>query len=119
LTGWDGAAGIVRGDGAGEPKKETPGWISAYYRDVVVADERRFLVSEAQLHYKRVGPGRVNGERRVVMQDGKCMIQVGDEVWRVWREYEARGREEQQEQQQQQEQQDATEGENREGPAGK
>ena len=109
MSGWDGAAGIVRAD-ADLPKNETPSWVSAYHREVVLVDERRFLVSEAQLHYKRVGPGLVSGERRVVIQDGRCVIAVGEEVWQVWREYEARGREEEQ-------QEHGTEGENREGPA--
>ena len=91
MSGWDGAAGTVRPDAAGVPTKETPAWVHAYHRDVVLEDERRFLVSEAQLHLKVVGPGSVKGERRVVIQDGKCVIEVGEDVWRVWREYEARG----------------------------
>ncbi|KAH8797935.1 hypothetical protein F5884DRAFT_814120 [Xylogone sp. PMI_703] len=95
LAEWDGAAGIVRADTADTEKMETPAWVSAYYQEVVLVDEKRFLVSEARLHFKRVGPGQVRGERRVVIKDGKCMILVSDEVWRVWREYEARGREDQ------------------------
>ena len=72
-------------------KKETPAWVYAYDWDVVLADERRFLVTEAQLHMKVVGLGSVNGERRVVIWDRKCVIEIGEDGWRVWREYEARG----------------------------
>lgn len=67
-----------------------------YYRDVVLADERRFLVSEARMHMKVVEPGQVRGERKVVIQDGKCVIDVAEDVWRVWREYEGRGKDEEQ-----------------------
>jgi hypothetical protein len=94
LNGWDGAAGSVRPDPSSEPAKETPPWVYAYYREVVLEDEKRFLLSEARLHMKVVGPGLVSGERKVVIQDGKCVIEVADDVWRLWREYEARGKEE-------------------------
>lgn len=91
---WDGAAGSVRPDPANERVKETPPWVQAYYREVVLEDEKRFLLSEALLHMKVVDPGLVNGERKVIIQDGKCVIEVADNVWRLWREYEARGKEE-------------------------
>jgi hypothetical protein len=48
----------------GQPKRPTPEWAQVYYREVVLEDERRFLVSEALLHTKMVEPGQVNGERR-------------------------------------------------------
>lgn len=68
-----------------------PKWKQDYYHDVILVDERRFLVSEALDHIFRVGPGTVKGRRMVVIQDGKPLVEVGEEVWRVWREYEARG----------------------------
>jgi len=68
-----------------------PKWKQAYYQEVILPDERRFLVSEALEHIARVPPGTVKGETKVVIQDGKSLIEVSDEVWRVWREYEARG----------------------------
>lgn len=64
MSGWDGAAGSVRPDAMGQPKRPTPEWAQAYYREVVLEDERRFLVSEALLHTKMVESGQVNGERR-------------------------------------------------------
>lgn len=92
-TDWDGAAGTVRPpvtvNGAPAPP---PQWKQDYYNEVVLADERRFLVSEARLHIQMVGPGTVRGARRVVIQEGKCVIEVSDAVWRIWRQYEARGR---------------------------
>ena len=41
-----------------------------------------------------VGVCSVKGERKVVIEDGKVLIEVGEEIWRVWREYEARAGEE-------------------------
>jgi hypothetical protein len=32
----------------------------------------------------------VVGERKVVIQDGKCMIDIPEAVWAIWREYEAK-----------------------------
>jgi hypothetical protein len=68
-----------------------PKWKFDYYQEVVLADERRFLCSEAMEHILRVPPKSVQGERKVVIENGKCLIEVEDEVWRVWREYEKRG----------------------------
>jgi hypothetical protein len=91
MSSWDGAAGTVRPQVSVAPQP-TPKWVEDYYNEVVLQDERRFLVSEARLHIKLVEPGTVRGERRVVIQEGKCVIAIGDEVWKAWREYEARGR---------------------------
>jgi hypothetical protein len=32
-----------------------------------------------------------DGERKVVIHDGKCLINVPESVWEVWRSYEAKG----------------------------
>lgn len=29
--------------------------------------------------------------RKVVIEEGKCLIDVSDEIWEIWREYERRG----------------------------
>jgi hypothetical protein len=68
-----------------------PPWKEAYYKEVILADERRFLVSEALEHIKRVPPQSVKGERKVVIDEGKCLIEVSDEIWARWNEYKARG----------------------------
>jgi hypothetical protein len=65
-------------------------WKLAYYREVILVDERRFLVSEAQEHIHRVPPMTVDGVRKVVIHDGKCLIDVPESVWELWRGYEAR-----------------------------
>ena len=68
-----------------------PKWKEDYYREVILPDEKRFLVSAALEHIFQVGPGTMRGDRRVVIQEGKAVVEVGEEVWRVWREYERRG----------------------------
>lgn len=66
-------------------------WKNDYYREVLLQDELRFLISEAGKHYLRVEPGTVEGERRVIIRDGKSEIQAPEEVMKVWREYEKKG----------------------------
>ncbi len=83
---WDGAAELRQGSSTEEPQ-----WKIDYYQEVILADERRFLVSEALEHVLIVGAGAVEGERKVVIRDGKSVIEVSDEVMAVWREYEKRG----------------------------
>ncbi len=68
-----------------------PEWKLAYYQEVILPDERRFLVSEALEHIRRFPPQTVKGERKVVIEGGKCLVEVSEAVWRVWREYEGRG----------------------------
>jgi hypothetical protein len=60
--------------------------------DVILVDERRFLVSEAMEHIHRVPPMTVEGTRKVVIQKGKCLIDVPETAWEVWRLYEERGK---------------------------
>jgi hypothetical protein len=69
-----------------------PQWKADYYREVILPDERRFLVSDALDHIFRVSPGSVKGERKVIIEEGECLIEVGDDIWRVWREYEDRAK---------------------------
>jgi hypothetical protein len=61
-----------------------------YYREVILQDELRFLVSEAGTHYLRVEPGTIEGEKRVIIKNGKSEVEVPEEVMKVWREYEKR-----------------------------
>ena len=90
VSAWDGAAGMPAQEILDNPAP-MPKWKEEYYREVILPDERRFLVSEALQHIIRVPPGSVKGERKVVIRDGKCVVEVGEEVWSVWREYERRG----------------------------
>jgi hypothetical protein len=77
-------------DAMADPGK-VPKYVMDYYAEVVLVDEVRFLVSAAREHLKRVEPGTVVGDRRVVIQDGKSLIEIPESVWEVWREYEKRG----------------------------
>ncbi|KFY07730.1 hypothetical protein V492_06886 [Pseudogymnoascus sp. VKM F-4246] len=90
LSAWDGVAGMPPQEVLDAPSK-LPKWKQDYYREVILPDERRFLVSEALDHIYRVKPQTVTGERRVVIQEGKPLVEVGEEVWKIWREYERRG----------------------------
>ncbi|KUJ20337.1 uncharacterized protein LY89DRAFT_441218 [Mollisia scopiformis] len=90
ISTYDGAAGMPPQSILDNPAP-MPKWKQDYYQEVILADERRFLVSEALDHIYRVPPGTVKGERKVVIDQGKCLIEVSDEIWKVWKEYEARG----------------------------
>lgn len=63
-----------------------------YYQEIVVPDERTFLVSEAMKHVKRVEEGTVVGERKVIIENGKAVVDVGENVWEIWRGYERKGK---------------------------
>jgi hypothetical protein len=94
LESWDGAAETEVSEAllealtnAGTPPK----WVMEYYREVILVDERRFLVSNAGEHLKGVEPGTVRGEKRVVIEGGVSVVEVPEGVWSVWSEYERRG----------------------------
>jgi hypothetical protein len=98
VSTYDGAAGMPsQSDLENFPPPTLARWKLAYYQEVILVDERRFLVSEAMQHIHRVPPLTVDGERKVVIHDGKCLIDVPQSVWEVWRGYEARGRGEERE----------------------
>ncbi|TVY24905.1 hypothetical protein LHYA1_G005851 [Lachnellula hyalina] len=80
LSAWDGAAeahlseglvAVLGGSGEGQE------WVMDYYREVVLVDELRFLVSNAGAHMRVLGAGSVGGETRVVIEGGKSVIEVG------------------------------------------
>lgn len=60
-----------------------------YYDNVILPDERRFLLSEAKAHMLVVEPGTVIGDRTVFIQDGKPMIGYEQvmEQWTGWEGY--------------------------------
>jgi hypothetical protein len=62
-----------------------------YYKEVVIVDEKRFWDREAAEWFKRVEPGTVEGDRRVIIEGGKSLIEVPEEVMGIWREFEKRG----------------------------
>ena len=55
---------------------QEPAWKKAYYEEVILVDELRFLASSALSHYKMAAPGTALGEKKVVIQDGKAVIEI-------------------------------------------
>lgn len=64
---------MVRGNHTLNAEEEA--WRSAYYQDVILVDERRFLVSEALKHTEIVEA--IEGTREVFIEDGKPLVDVG------------------------------------------
>jgi hypothetical protein len=93
IATYDGAAGMPAQEILDNPSP-MPKWKEDYYREVILPDERRFLVSEALEHIYRVPPQSVKWERKVVIDEGKVLVEVPESVWEVWRGYESRGKEE-------------------------
>lgn len=56
-----------------------------------MVDEKRFLDRDAEVWFKRVEPGTVDGERRVIIEGGKSLIEIPEKVMEVWKSYEERG----------------------------
>ena len=86
---WDGAAEIFSSaspEQMAEWREKDPCYMG-YYQNVILADERRFLVSEALQHVKRVDPDTVTGKRVIIIQDGKALVDVGDDVMKVWNDW--------------------------------
>ncbi|KAN0104617.1 hypothetical protein V8E51_010362 [Hyaloscypha variabilis] len=88
LSSWAGAA---EKPPSKPSEKPDPQWLMDYYKEVVMADEKRFLDRESEEWFKRVEPGTVEGERRVIIEGGKSLIEIPENVMKVWREYEGRG----------------------------
>jgi hypothetical protein len=91
IAEWDGAAELVF-----EPP---PGFKESakakdFFRRVVVPDEKKFLIDEARKHAKFVDAGMVEGERIVLVENGKIAVDkdgqlVVDitEAMKVWDEW--------------------------------
>jgi hypothetical protein len=81
LSDWDGAAELKFAEG----KPEVSGAGMKYFQEVVLVDERRFLVSEALEHVRMVDPGTVTGDRKVIIEGGKLVCELDyasdAEVW--------------------------------------
>lgn len=75
------------------PEKMAEAFTDPYYRNVILPDERRFLVSEAKQHMKVVPFGSITGDRKVIIDGGRSVVEDGEaedgqrEALRVWREY--------------------------------
>ncbi|RDL35830.1 uncharacterized protein BP5553_06442 [Venustampulla echinocandica] len=94
LSEWDGAAETELTPlllAALTDPSSVPKWIVEYHHHVMLQDERQFLTSEAMQHLKQVGEGTVTGVRKVIIENGKCVVEIPESVWSVWREYEKKG----------------------------
>ncbi|KAH8646982.1 hypothetical protein BGZ60DRAFT_391607 [Tricladium varicosporioides] len=67
---------------------EAPAWVVKYYKEVVLADEVRFLESLAMEHVLQVPGGTVEGDRKTIIQDGKAVIDIPETDMDVWKRYE-------------------------------
>jgi hypothetical protein len=91
ITEWDGAAELVF-----QPPPDFQESVKAkdFFRRVVVPDEKKFLIDEARKHAKFVGAGTVEGQRIVLVENGKIVV-GGDgrprvditEAMKVWDEW--------------------------------
>jgi hypothetical protein len=93
LNSWDGAAESIHAQKNMDQQLsvEEEAWRNAYYHDVILPDEKRFLVSPAGEHLKIVSG--VTGRKTVFIEDGKGMVEIPEEIMDVWKSYEARGKE--------------------------
>jgi hypothetical protein len=76
------------------PDPPMPKWVQDYYVEVILVDEKRLLESLATEHIVQVDEGTVLGERKIIIQDGKSVVEVEESVWDTWRMYEKKGKEE-------------------------
>jgi hypothetical protein len=87
---WDGAATMD----VLYPEKYAAAFQDPYYLNVILPDERRFLVSEAMEHIKLVPAGTIDGDRKVIIDGRKATI-INDslaqhaqvEALKAWRRY--------------------------------
>jgi hypothetical protein len=86
LHNWDGAAQSI--PGTANLSEGEKAWRNAYYQEVILPDERRFLVSEALNHFKIVEG--VTGKKIAIIKDGKAMVDIPEDIMAVWRTYEAK-----------------------------
>lgn len=74
-----------------------PAMQDPYFLELVLADERRFLLSIAKEHIRGVPSGTVIGDRKVIIEHGKVSEGVDKEAleknMEIWRQWEAKGEE--------------------------
>ncbi|KAK4942803.1 hypothetical protein LTR10_017563 [Elasticomyces elasticus] len=57
-----------------------------YYQNVILPDERAFLVRDALQHLRWLEPGAMVGDRVVLIQDGKALIDCEKDL-KIWNEW--------------------------------
>lgn len=73
------------------PSTPVPQWKQDYYSEVILKDEIRLLGGLGREQILQVGPETVQGERKVLIKDGKATFEIPESAWEVWRSYEKRG----------------------------
>jgi hypothetical protein len=83
VSDWDGAAEMIFERG---PDFKSTAKSDDYYQKVILPDERAFLMSEALQHLRWMDPGTVVGDKVVIIEDGKAMIDCEETmgVWKGW-----------------------------------
>ncbi|KAK5196697.1 hypothetical protein LTR99_005489 [Exophiala xenobiotica] len=86
VSGWDGAAEMIFERG---PDFKSTAKSDDYYQKVILPDERAFLMSEALQHLRWMDPGTVVGDKVVIIEDGKAMIDC-EETMGIWKDWTAK-----------------------------
>jgi hypothetical protein len=89
INEWDGASEMIftaSAETRAEWSENDPCYLG-YYENVILPDERQFLVSEAMSHVKRVDPDTVCGQKVVLIENGKAVVDIPDDVLQVWRQW--------------------------------
>lgn len=83
VSEWDGAAEMVFERG---PDFQSTAKSDDYYQKVILPDERSFLISEALQHLRWMEPGAVEGDKVVIIRDGKALIDCEEDtkIWKEW-----------------------------------
>jgi hypothetical protein len=79
---WDGALEVQL-----ESEEKILEWINhPYMADVIQVDELEFLVSLAADHSRAVPVGTITGDRNVLIENGKPLINydAGVKAWKEW-----------------------------------
>jgi len=86
ISEWDGAAEMTFERG---PDFKSTTKSDDYYQKVILPDERAFLLSEALQHLRWMEPGAVVGEKVIIIQDGKAMIECEEDM-KIWGDWSAK-----------------------------
>jgi hypothetical protein len=86
VSEWDGAAEMIFERG---PDFKSTAKSDDYYQKVILPDERAFLTSEALQHLRWMDPETMAGDKVVIIEDGKAMIDC-EETMGIWKDWTAK-----------------------------
>ncbi len=83
IAEWDGAAEMTFERG---PDFKSTAKSDDYYQKVILPDERAFLISEALQNLRWVDPETMVGDKVVIIQGGRAMIDCEEDmkIWNDW-----------------------------------